>query len=256
MAFHVVGSAYLETRVLHRKHVDEVKPEEIPSEPVQEKERDLKLSKEDIELLDEMMRNQVNDMLNDIVNERRRTFGITEDVSEDKHFSPLEHVEEESDDSFDERYVIHSSVDPEEDSVVLPPSDCSSPLEESDDEREEESNSIEPSIEVNSTLEMNESLPVTPEQSAEQLAGQSPEQSPEEPQTRSSKEVFVKLDDCPPEILDELVATELSFEEPETMMEDIEEIVNSEEQELQKEKKEEKKEKKKGGFWCMNCFLV
>lgn len=246
MASHIVGSAYLETRVLHRKHIDEVKPEETPSEAVQEKERDLKLSKEDIALLDEMMRNQVNDMLNDIVNERRRTFGMTEEMPEERHFSPLEHVEEESDDSFDERYVMHSSVDPEEDTVMLP-ADSSSPLEESDDEREEFNHNLptEPSTEVN------ESVPVTAEQSIEQSTEQSIQ-----PQTRSSKEVFVKLDDCPPEILDELVATEMSFEEPETMMEDIEEIVNSEEQELQKEEKEEEKkeEKKKGGFWCMDCF--
>lgn len=106
----LVCSAYLETRILHKKYIEpQSEPAPATSTPTERDEiadsSDLRLSKEEIQLLDEMMKNQVNDMLNDIVNERRKTLGIWEGAAGDGQYSPLDYVEEESDDSFDERYV-------------------------------------------------------------------------------------------------------------------------------------------------------
>lgn len=56
------------------------------------------LSQDEIRLLDDMMRSQVNDMLEDILKDRRQTFGMWS-----------EEEEEESDDSFDEKYLPRSS---------------------------------------------------------------------------------------------------------------------------------------------------
>lgn len=55
------------------------------------------LSQDEIRLLDDMMRSQVNDMLEDILKDRRQTFGMWSEE------------EEQSDDSFDEKYLPRSS---------------------------------------------------------------------------------------------------------------------------------------------------
>ena len=60
---------------------------------------------------------------------------------------------------------------------------------------------------------------------------------------------FIPVDDCPAEILNDLIATEISMEEPECAMEDIIQVVENE------EKKINEKKENKGGFWCMDCFL-
>ena len=75
-------------------------PEEVmtEAESLARRATQNQLSQDEIRLLDDMMRSQVNDMLEDILKDRRQTFGMWS-----------EEEEEESDDSFDEKYLPRSS---------------------------------------------------------------------------------------------------------------------------------------------------
>ena len=74
-------------------------PEEVmtEAESLARRATQNQLSQDEIRLLDDMMRSQVNDMLEDILKDRRQTFGMWSEE------------EEESDDSFDEKYLPRSS---------------------------------------------------------------------------------------------------------------------------------------------------
>ena len=75
-------------------------PEEVmtEAESLARRATQNQLSQDEIRLLDDMMRSQVTDMLEDILKDRRQTFGMWS-----------EEEEEESDDSFDEKYLPRSS---------------------------------------------------------------------------------------------------------------------------------------------------
>ena len=74
-------------------------PEEVmtEAESLARRATQNQLSQDEIRLLDDMMRSQVNDMLEDILKDRRQTFGMWSEE------------EEQSDDSFDEKYLPRSS---------------------------------------------------------------------------------------------------------------------------------------------------
>lgn len=66
----------------------------------------MEMSAEEIRQLDEMMRIQVNDMLQDILAERRRTTGLWDEEVDGKECTKLDVAEEtDSEDSFEEKYV-------------------------------------------------------------------------------------------------------------------------------------------------------
>ena len=212
------------------------------------------LSPEEIRQLDEMMRSQVNDMLEDILKDRRKTCGMWEEEEEEVL------KEGESDDSFDEKYLPRSSASlgsKEELSV-----------EESPNENAEES----------------------PNENAEKAEKAEKETKKETKKEEEKRSPFMQLERCDDAMMMELMGMDLPEEEEEiiadaivnAMSEKMEEKPEKEpkkeaEQEPKKEAEqepkmeaelepkkdaeeeevlkevddgEEKKPKKSSGFWC------
>ena len=213
-----------------------------------------------------MMKNQVNDMLNDIVNERRKTFGYFEEPNENGIPNALENVyEEDSEDSFDEMYVPHSSRSIPYEEEKLEESDSSNDelLQQQEEGKEEGKEEMkEEGKEEEGKEEMKEEEEVKEEEVKEEVKEEEVKEEEVKEEVKEEEEVkevpqqeqkenlkFIPVDDCPAEILNDLIATEISMEEPECAMEDIIQVVENE------EKKINEKKEKKGGFWCMDCFF-
>ena len=205
-----------------------------------------------------MMKNQVNDMLNDIVNERRKTFGYFEEPNENGIPNALENVyEEDSEDSFDEMYVPHSSRSIPYEEEKLEESDSSDDelLQQQEEGKEEGKEEMKEEGKEEMKEEGKEEVKEeevkeeeVKEEEEEEVKEEEVKEVPQQEQKENLK--FIPVDDCPAEILNDLIATEISMEEPECAMEDIIQVVENEEKKIN-----EKINEKKGGFWCMDCFF-
>jgi len=109
----------LEKRIIHNSASGEpilslpAEPESAPSEesevPIPTNIPTAEMSAEEIRQLDELMRNQVNEMLQDILAERRRTTGLWDEEIDGKGDVKSVIAEEtDSEDSFEEKYVRYS----------------------------------------------------------------------------------------------------------------------------------------------------
>ena len=143
------------------------------------------LSPEEIRQLDEMMRSQVNDMLEDILKDRRKTCGMWEEEEEEVL------KEGESDDSFDEKYLPRSSASlgsKEELSV-----------EESPNENAEES----------------------PNENAEKAEKAEKETKKETKKEEEKRSPFMQLEKCDDAMMMELMGMDLPEEEEEIIADAI-----------------------------------
>lgn len=176
------------------------------------------LSQDEIRLLDDMMRSQVNDMLEDILKDRRQTFGMWSEE------------EEQSDDSFDEKYLPRSS----------------SSLTGKEEEEE---------------VKEKEELKEEKKQEEEKE-----EEKPKE--TEQPKSPFLHLEKCDDRMMFELMGADMPEEEEEQIVESLVNAVNEAKNATQEEEKpaedvitevddgEEKKEQKvDSGFWCKGMML-
>ena len=109
----------MEKRIIHNSASGEpilslpAEPESAPSEesevPIPTNIPTAEMSAEEIRQLDELMRNQVNEMLQDILAERRRTTGLWDEEIDGKGDVKSVIAEEtDSEDSFEEKYVRYS----------------------------------------------------------------------------------------------------------------------------------------------------
>ena len=183
------------------------------------------LSQDEIRLLDDMMRSQVNDMLEDILKDRRQTFGMWSEE------------EEQSDDSFDEKYLPRSSSS-------LTGKDEEEVKEKEEKEKEEEEEVKE----------------------KEELKEEKEEEKPKE--TEQPKSPFLHLEKCDDRMMFELMGADMPEEEEEQIVESLVNAVNEAKNATQEEEKpaedvitevddgEEKKEQKvDSGFWCKGMML-
>ena len=98
----------------------------------------MEMSAEEIRQLDEMMRIQVNDMLQDILAERRRTTGLWDEEVDGKECTKLDVAEEtDSEDSFEEKYVRCSGESAEMEEKVEAKMYEDSGTEEEEERKEE-----------------------------------------------------------------------------------------------------------------------
>ena len=195
-------------------------PEEVmtEAESLARRATQNQLSQDEIRLLDDMMRSQVNDMLEDILKDRRQTFGMWSEE------------EEQSDDSFDEKYLPRSS----------------SSLTGKEEEEE---------------VKEKEELKEEKKQEEEKE-----EEKPKE--TEQPKSPFLHLEKCDDRMMFELMGADMPEEEEEQIVESLVNAVNEAKNATQEEEKpaedvitevddgEEKKEQKvDSGFWCKGMML-
>ena len=213
------------------------------------------LSAEEIRQLDEMMRSQVNDMLDDILKDRRKTCGMWEE--EEERVVAAEPLEEgDSDDSFDEKYLPRSSASlggKEEELSVEEPAE--EPAEEVKEEKSEEK--VKEEVKEEAKEEKSE------EKVKEEVKEEAKEEKPAE-----KKSPFLQLDKCSDEMMMGLMGMDLPEEEEDIIADTIVNAMKMEEkpQEKPEEKPqekpqeeevltevddgEEKKPKKSSGLWC------
>ena len=209
-------------------------PEEVmtEAESLARRATQNQLSQDEIRLLDDMMRSQVNDMLEDILKDRRQTFGMWS-----------EEEEEESDDSFDEKY--------------LPRSSSSLTGKEEEEVKEKEEKEKEEEEEVKEKEELKEEKKQEEEKE---------EEKPKE--TEQPKSPFLHLEKCDDRMMFELMGADMPEEEEEQIVESLVNAVNEAKNATQEEEKpaedvitevddgEEKKEQKvDSGFWCKGMML-
>ena len=208
-------------------------PEEVmtEAESLARRATQNQLSQDEIRLLDDMMRSQVNDMLEDILKDRRQTFGMWSEE------------EEESDDSFDEKYLPRSS------------SSLTGKEEEEVKEKEEK--------------EKEEEEEVKEKEELKQEKKQEEEKEEEKPkETEQPKSPFLHLEKCDDRMMFELMGADMPEEEEEQIVESLVNAVNEAKNATQEEEKpaedvitevddgEEKKEQKvDSGFWCKGMML-
>ena len=208
-------------------------PEEVmtEAESLARRATQNQLSQDEIRLLDDMMRSQVNDMLEDILKDRRQTFGMWSEE------------EEESDDSFDEKY--------------LPRSSSSLTGKEEEEVKEKEEKEKEEEEEVKEKEELKEEKKQEEEKE---------EEKPKE--TEQPKSPFLHLEKCDDRMMFELMGADMPEEEEEQIVESLVNAVNEAKNATQEEEKpaedvitevddgEEKKEQKvDSGFWCKGMML-
>ena len=190
------------------------------------------LSQDEIRLLDDMMRSQVNDMLEDILKDRRQTFGMWSEE------------EEQSDDSFDEKYLPRSSS-------------SLTGKEEEEEVKEKEEKEKEEEEEVKEKEELKEEKKQEEEKE---------EEKPKE--TEQPKSPFLHLEKCDDRMMFELMGADMPEEEEEQIVESLVNAVDEAKSVTQEEEKpaedvitevddgEEKKEQKvDSGFWCKGMML-
>lgn len=202
-------------------------PEEVmtEAESLARRATQNQLSQDEIRLLDDMMRSQVNDMLEDILKDRRQTFGMWSEE------------EEQSDDSFDEKYLPRSS------------SSLTGKEEEEVKEKEEKEKEEEEEV-----------------KEKEELKEEKEEEKPKE--TEQPKSPFLHLEKCDDRMMFELMGADMPEEEEEQIVESLVNAVNEAKNATQEEEKpaedvitevddgEEKKEQKvDSGFWCKGMML-
>lgn len=202
-------------------------PEEVmtEAESLARRATQNQLSQDEIRLLDDMMRSQVNDMLEDILKDRRQTFGMWSEE------------EEESDDSFDEKYLPRSS------------SSLTGKEEEEVKEKEEKEKEEEEEV-----------------KEKEELKEEKEEEKPKE--TEQPKSPFLHLEKCDDRMMFELMGADMPEEEEEQIVESLVNAVDEAKSVTQEEEKpaedvitevddgEEKKEQKvDSGFWCKGMML-
>ena len=203
-------------------------PEEVmtEAESLARRATQNQLSQDEIRLLDDMMRSQVNDMLEDILKDRRQTFGMWSEE------------EEQSDDSFDEKYLPRSSS-------------SLTGKEEEEEVKEKEEKEKEEEEEV---------------KEKEELKEEKEEEKPKE--TEQPKSPFLHLEKCDDRMMFELMGADMPEEEEEQIVESLVNAVNEAKNATQEEEKpaedvitevddgEEKKEQKvDSGFWCKGMML-
>ena len=208
-------------------------PEEVmtEAESLARRATQNQLSQDEIRLLDDMMRSQVNDMLEDILKDRRQTFGMWSEE------------EEQSDDSFDEKY--------------LPRSSSSLTGKEEEEVKEKEEKEKEEEEEVKEKEELKEEKKQEEEKE---------EEKPKE--TEQPKSPFLHLEKCDDRMMFELMGADMPEEEEEQIVESLVNAVNEAKNATQEEEKpaedvitevddgEEKKEQKvDSGFWCKGMML-
>ena len=208
-------------------------PEEVmtEAESLARRATQNQLSQDEIRLLDDMMRSQVNDMLEDILKDRRQTFGMWSEE------------EEQSDDSFDEKY--------------LPRSSSSLTGKEEEEVKEKEEKEKEEEEEVKEKEELKEEKKEEEEKE---------EEKPKE--TEQPKSPFLHLEKCDDRMMFELMGADMPEEEEEQIVESLVNAVNEAKNATQEEEKpaedvitevddgEEKKEQKvDSGFWCKGMML-
>ena len=209
-------------------------PEEVmtEAESLARRATQNQLSQDEIRLLDDMMRSQVNDMLEDILKDRRQTFGMWSEE------------EEQSDDSFDEKYLPRSSS-------------SLTGKEEEEEVKEKEEKEKEEEEEVKEKEELKEEKKQEEEKE---------EEKPKE--TEQPKSPFLHLEKCDDRMMFELMGADMPEEEEEQIVESLVNAVNEAKNATQEEEKpaedvitevddgEEKKEQKvDSGFWCKGMML-
>ena len=212
------------------------------------------LSPEEIRQLDEMMRSQVNDMLEDILKDRRKTCGMWEEEEEEVL------KEGESDDSFDEKYLPRSSASlgsKEELSVEESPNENA---EESPNENAEKAEKAEKETKKETKKEEEKRSPFMQLEKCDdammmELMGMDlPEEEEEIIADAIVNAMSEKMEEKPekdPKMEAELEPKKEAEQEPKKEAEQ-EPKKDAEEEEVLKEVDdgEEKKPKKSSGFWC------
>ena len=240
----LVCDAYLETRVLHKSQ----QPPEAATDRALESPTahsaaadaqtmdgtspPIAISEEEQIQLDELMRAEVNDMLNDILRDRRRTCGM--DPSEE---------EEPSDDSFDEKY--------------LPPASIDAQTSASHDENETPVNHT-PSDGKAADAERQDRCEERGEKSGDEEAVEKPCEEGKESDDRSeheqAEEPIREETAGGEEKIDDASATEEDGRSISTPPQATEELPSSASLEDSEEKKS--KETKSSGFWCNDLLRV
>ena len=222
-------------------------PEEVmtEAESLARRATQNQLSQDEIRLLDDMMRSQVNDMLEDILKDRRQTFGMWSEE------------EEQSDDSFDEKYLPRSS------------SSLTGKEEEEEVKEKEEKEKEEEEVKEKEEKEKEEEEEVKEKEELKEEKKQEEEKEEEKPkETEQPKSPFLHLEKCDDRMMFELMGADMPEEEEEQIVESLVNAVNEAKNATQEEEKpaedvitevddgEEKKEQKvDSGFWCKGMML-